>query len=88
MNLFSDAAMPGPWRITAYDYGYLVGAASNLGLSLDTKTGKNGDTVHLTIRAISSNATIGGEAFVLFSEYGTPGAAEYQNNLSMGLVLN
>ncbi len=88
VNLFSEGPLPGPWKITAYDYGYLLGGTSNLALSLDKTTGQNGDAVHLTIRAISRNDTIGGEAFVLYSEYGQQGQPGYQNNLSMGLVLN
>ena len=86
--LFSDTSMPGPWKVTAYDFGYLLGGPTNLDLSLDKNSGQNGDTLHLTIRAVSSNSDIAGEAFILYSEYGSPGTAQYQNNLAMGLVLN
>jgi hypothetical protein len=88
VTLYSVAPMPGPWRITAYDYSYLLGQAANLELSLDRRTGQNGDTIHLTVKVRSRSPSIGGEAFVLSSEYGAPGDAVYQNNLSMGLVLN
>jgi hypothetical protein len=88
VTFFSAAPMPGPWRITAFDYAYLLGDSANLELSLDQRTGRNGDTVHLTIKVLSQNSSLGGEAFVLYSEYGAPGGAAYQNNISMGLVLN
>jgi hypothetical protein len=88
VTLFSLGPMPGPWRVTAYDYGYLLGGPANLELSLDQRSGQNGDTLHLSIKVRSRNGSIGGEAFVLYSEYGAPGDAVYQNNLSMALVLN
>jgi hypothetical protein len=88
LTLFSEGPMPGPFRVTPYDFGYLLGGASNLALALDRTSGQNGDTLHLTIRAVSSNPTIGGEAFILYCEYGEQGKPGYVNNLSMGLVLN
>jgi hypothetical protein len=88
VTLFSEAPMPGPFRVTPYDFGYLLGGPSNLSLALDRTSGQNGDTLHLTIRVLSSNPTVGGEAFILYSEYGEQGKPGYVNNLSMGLVLN
>jgi hypothetical protein len=88
VNLVSTGPMPGPWTIHAYDYGYYTGGPTNLGLTLDKASGKNGDVVHLTIKVNGSNARLGGEAFLLLSEYGTPNTADYQSNMAMGLVTN
>lgn len=89
VNLFSTAPMPGPWKVSVYDYDYLTtGGAAKLGLSLDKSTGQNGDTLHLTITVKSADAMINGEAFVIYSDYGKPGDADFQSNLAMGLVVN
>jgi hypothetical protein len=49
---------------------------------------KNGDTRHLTITPQQADATLAGEAFVIYSEYGTPGNADFQSHMTMGLVTN
>ena len=46
----STGPMPGPWTIHAYDYGYYTGGPTNLGLTLDKASGKNGDVVHLKVK--------------------------------------
>jgi len=89
VNLFSAAATPGTWTVTVYDYDKtLLGTSAYLALTLDKNTGRNGDTLHLTITPKMTDATIGGEAFIIYSVYGQPGTVDYQNNLTMGLVTN
>jgi hypothetical protein len=44
--------------------------------------------LHLTLTPRRANADFGGEAFILFSQYGRAGDADYQTNVSMGLVGN
>ena len=88
--LSSTGPMPGPWTVKVYDYDQILAGASSpyLGLSLDKSTGQNGDTLHLTITPHQSDATLGGEAFFIFSEYGTMGTADFESNVTMGLVTN
>jgi hypothetical protein len=88
--LSSTAATPGPWNVMVYDYDQiLVGASSPyLGLTLDKASGRNGDTLHLTITPHTADPTLGGEAFFIYSEYGTTGTPDFQSNLTMGLVTN
>jgi hypothetical protein len=90
VKLSSTAATPGAWNVTVYDYDQiLVGASSPyLGLSLDKASGRNGDTLRLTITPHTADPTLGGEAFFIYSEYGTAGSADFQSNLTMGLVTN
>ena len=59
-----------------------------LGLSLDKTVGGAGDKLHLTITVLGTNASLGAEPFVILSEHGTPGGADYQTAMSIGLVVN
>ena len=90
VKLSSAAATPGPWKVAVFDYDQiLVGTSSPfLGLSLDKTSGRNGDTLRLTITPHATDPTLGGEAFFIFSEYGTAGTPEFQSNVTMGLVTN
>jgi hypothetical protein len=40
----------GPWRVEALDGATLAGGPAEVDLSLDRATGKDGDTIHLTIK--------------------------------------
>jgi hypothetical protein len=89
LALFSQAPTPGPWNISVADYNdILTGKPANLALSLDKQSGQSGDIVHLSITAKSSDSYIGGEAFFVFSDYGQLGDPDFQENISLGLVLN
>jgi hypothetical protein len=87
VDLYSEAATSGPWKVTAFDYNALVNrGAARLSFSFDSDTGQNGDTLHLTITASSVDPMLGVEPFLLFSTLGEPGDAGFAQNLSMGLV--
>ena len=87
VQLYSDAPTSGPWTVTAYDYNALINSgAARLTFSFDGATGSNGDTLHLTITAVSANTVLGAEPFLLFSTLGTPGEPGFAQNLSMGVV--
>ncbi|HEY5031013.1 MAG TPA: hypothetical protein VIJ54_00975, partial [Actinomycetes bacterium] len=90
INLFSTAPTGGPWTVRIYDYDQAVVGTSKpyLGLTLDKNTGQNGDTLHLTIAPKTADAQLGGEAFIIFSDLGKPGDANFQSNLTMALVTN
>ncbi len=89
INLFSTGPTAGPWSIRVYDYDEaVVGTNPHLGFKLDKATGQNGDTVHLTITPSMADTTLGGEAFIIFSDLGRMGDANFQSNLTMVLVTN
>ena len=82
VTLFSEAVTTGTWKVNAYDMGaYLTGSA-DLQLSLDKGTGKNGDTLHLTIKVLKANPN--GSGFILVSDLGT--GTSLESNLAMGMV--
>ncbi|HXJ23613.1 MAG TPA: hypothetical protein VMT03_25580 [Polyangia bacterium] len=88
VTLFSTAPI-GDWTVNAYTLEEVLGETNtNLALSLDKGAGTNGDVLHLTLAPKSANASLGGEGFVLISQYGQPGSAQFQTNLSMGLIVN
>lgn len=78
------------WTVQVYDYDrdILGSSTPGLALSLDRTTGRNGDVIHLTVAAKQANATLGGEAFILVSDYGKPGDPDFESQLTMGLVTN
>jgi hypothetical protein len=83
--ILSSDAETAPWTVEAFDLNaYITGdpKQANTTVSLDTSTGVNGDTIHLTITVNSSNPMWGGEGFVLQSTLGE------QQNLSMGAIVN
>jgi hypothetical protein len=54
VQLFSDGPT-GPWTVTPYDLGQLLGSTSPLlDLTLSPTTGKNGDVLQLTIKVIAA----------------------------------
>src|SRR6185437_8854515 len=82
IHLFSTAAMPGPWKVKAYDYDAFYGEPAKLALTLDRDEGQNGDTLHLTIQVNGQDPQIGAEAFILLSDYGKPTDADFQSNMA------
>jgi hypothetical protein len=89
VNLYSNAPTKGPWTVTAVDYdAWFFGRKANLKLSLDKNTGRNGDTLHLTVTPMSADSNLQGEVFILYSSYGTVRDPDYQTNLTASLVIN
>lgn len=89
VTLFSAGPIAGKWSVSAYTLeDWLGGDRSNLGVSLDPAQGGNGDHLLLTLTPRRANPGIGGEAFVLVSQYGRAGDPDFQTNLSMGLIRN
>lgn len=89
VTLMSAAPVGGPWAVTAYDYDdVIVGSAAGAALSQDASSGSDGSTIHLTITPESVDSTIGGEAFIIWSDFGMAGEPDFQSQLTMGLVTN
>jgi hypothetical protein len=89
LTLSSNAATSGTWTVKVYDYDEIIaGTAAGLTFSQDKTSGRNGDTIQLTITAVRADPSIAGEAFLIFSTYGKSGDADYQTEVTMGLVTN
>ncbi len=89
LKLSSAAPTDQTWSVKVYDYDTVVGASTpGLALSLDQASGRNGDVLQLTITAKKADTQIGGEAFIVISDYGTKGDPDFESQLSMGLVTN
>jgi len=89
LTLSSSGPTSGTWTVRAFDYDEAVmGSTAGLTFSMDKSSGRNGDTIQLTITAKKADPQIGGEAFVIVSTYGKPGDADYETQLTMGLVTN
>jgi hypothetical protein len=87
--LLSAGAVGGPWTVAAYDYDdAIVGSAAGSTLRQDAPSGSSGDTVHLTITPTTPDSVLGAEAFIIWSDYGNPGDADFESQLTMGLVTN
>ncbi len=80
--LHSEAPTSGPWKVSVQDLSQYVGDTSKPAtqLTLDKDTGSDGDVLHLTIKVLSIDTTLGGEGFVISSTLGQ------QNNLWYGAV--
>jgi hypothetical protein len=89
VNLFSVGPIAHDWTVQAYSYEQFHGAGTpSLSFSFDRSSGRNGDVLHLAITALSTNAQLQADPFILLSTYGSPGDPDYQTNIAMGLVLN
>jgi len=87
--LSSNAPTDRRWSVGMYTYEDLRGGdPSSLGLLLDKNTGWNGDILKLTISPKKLNPELGGQAFIIMSRYGEIGDADFQTNVTMGLVKN
>jgi hypothetical protein len=87
ITLFSTAPMPGPWTVSVFDNPNQLANGTDLTLSLDKKTGINGDTLHLTITPKNADPNVQGETIYIFSEYGR-GTANFESNVSLAMVTN
>ncbi|HXU64751.1 MAG TPA: hypothetical protein VN962_23785 [Polyangia bacterium] len=90
LTLSSAAPTANTWTVQVYDYDLdVLGAATpGLSLSLDKSSGRNGDVLHLTLVPKKADPQLGGEAFVIVSDYGHPGDPDFESQLSMGFVTN
>jgi len=70
VKLASDAPTNGPWTVKAIDYTSERGGAVELALSLDKTSGKNGDTLSLTVKVLIADPS-GYEGFLLESQLGS-----------------
>jgi hypothetical protein len=76
------------WTVAPFSYEDLTGGQTTLQFALDKSSGAAGDKLHLTITALGTNATLGASPFVILSQHGNPGDADFQTAMSMGLVVN
>jgi hypothetical protein len=67
--LFSDASTGGDWHVSVLDAKAAAGQSPLLSLALDKSTGTNGDTLHLTIKALAAGL-YGYELFFVLSSNG------------------
>ena len=85
----SGAPVSQTWTAAAYDYEAVV-----LGLTADSVLrppsfdGGSGESFRLTITPTNADAYLGGEAFIIWSDYGNPGDPDFESQLTMGLVTN
>ena len=87
--LVSGAPMAQHWGASAYDYDQVIlGVSSGSTLRPDSFNGGNGETYRLTITPTGADSYLGGEAFIIWSDYGTPGAPDFESQLTMGLITN
>jgi hypothetical protein len=78
--LQSEAPTSGPWTVTATDLSSYQGASAATELTLDKSSGQSGDVLHLTIKVLAKDPTLGGEGFLLSS------TLRGQNNLWFAAV--
>jgi len=89
LDLTSVSPVGGPWTVDAYDYDDVIeGSTAATTLQPDATSGGDGTTLHLTITPRSQDSVIGGEAFIIWSDFGKPGDPDFESQLSMGLVTN
>lgn len=70
--LHGDGTTSGPWKVDVQDLSYYSGDTTKpvTQLSLDKTSGSEGDVLHLTIKVLKADASLGGEGFVLTSTLG------------------
>ncbi len=89
VSLTSGAPVANHWGAAAYDYDdVILGTSSGSTLRPASFNGGNGDTYRLTITPTGADSYLGGEAFIIWSDYGNPGAPDFESQLTMGLVTN
>jgi hypothetical protein len=87
--LLSGAPVAEAWSadVADYDAAVLDLTAGSL-LRPASFEGGSGDSFRLTITPTSADAYLDGEAFIIWSDYGNPGAPDFESQLTMGLVTN
>ena len=87
--LMSGGPVAQAWGVAAYDYDdAILGLTADSTLRPKTFNGGNGDSFRLTITPTSADSSLNGEAFILWSDYGNPGAPDFESQVTMGLVTN
>ncbi len=74
--LYSDGPTSGEWNVAVYDMGQYMGGTQELSFGLDKDTGKNGDTLKLTITR-KANGQYGGSEFMIVSSLGKTQQSTY-----------
>ena len=70
LHLFSDQPTSGPWKVSALDLSSMFfGGSPALSFTLDKTQGQNGDTLELTIKALSKSA-LGASPFWIQNDLG------------------
>jgi hypothetical protein len=89
LSLFSASPVPQPWSVASFDYdAEIVGGPAGATLRQDATSGRGGQTIHLTVTPQTQDSYLQGEAFIIWSDYGSPGASDFESQLTMGLVTN
>ena len=87
--LLSGAPVSQTWTAAAYDYeAAVLGLTADSVLSPPTFDGGSGQSFGLTITPTNADSYLGGEAFIIWSDYGNPGEPDFESQLTMGLVTN
>ena len=87
--LLSAAPVPQTWTAAAYDYeAEVLGLTADSVLRPATFDGGSGESFRLTVTPTSADSSLGGEAFIIWSDYGNPGDPDFESQLTMGLVTN
>jgi hypothetical protein len=73
IELFSDGPTSGAWTVSAVDAAMVFGGTPALSFTWDHTTGKTGDTLHLTVKAIGPATFMGApvEPFAIVSQLGS-----------------
>jgi hypothetical protein len=69
LHLYSDGPTGGPWKVSVIDAGTFFGLLATLSFTLDKTEGQNGDTIQLTIQALSASS-LGASPFWIQSDLG------------------
>ena len=87
--LMSGAPVAEAWGVAAQDYDEaILGVTSGSTLRPPSFNGGDGESFRLTITPTSADSYLNGEAFIIWSDYGNPGAPDFESQLTMGLITN
>jgi hypothetical protein len=87
--LLSGAPVAEAWSVDAADYdASVLDLTAGSVLRPASFEGGSGDSFRLTITPTNADAYLDGEAFIIWSDYGNPGAPDFESQLTMGLVTN
>jgi hypothetical protein len=72
VDLFSDAATGGPWKVEAIDaIAKFYGGSPTLSFAWDRTSGQNGEKLHLTISVTGKSSFGNAHPFIIVSQLGT-----------------
>jgi hypothetical protein len=84
LDLWSDAATSGPWKVTVEDFATLYGRPKELDIQLDRSTGRNGEKIWADITPVKAASPFAG-GFSLFLVRSTLGSDQ---TIWVGAVVN